>query len=159
MKFKNKIMKIYLGADHGGYKLKEKIKSWLSEWGYTFEDLGNTVFDPNDDYPDSAFKVAEAVSKNPDSRGVLACRSAAGMVIAANKVSGIRAAAAFDVKSAQHSREHNDANILALSGDWLSEGKAKEILKVWLETPFSREERHARRIEKIKDYKDRGRNG
>lgn len=147
-------MKIYLGADHGGFELKEKIKTWLTEWGYEFEDLGNTINDPEDDYPDFAFKVAEAVSKNPESRGVLACRSAAGMVMAANKIKRIRAVAAFDVTSAKHSREHNDANVLGLSGDWMDEETAQEILRVFLETPFSGEERHQRRIEKIKKYED-----
>lgn len=148
-------MKIYLGADHGGFELKEKIKERLAQWGYTFEDLGNTVFDPSDDYPDFAFKVAKAVAKNPDSRGILTCRSAAGMVIAANKVKGARAAAAFNSTAAKHSREHNDANILALSGDWTDEKQAKELLKVWLETPFSGEERHIRRIKKIEEYENK----
>ena len=147
-------MKIYLGADHGGFDLKEKIKGWLTEWGYEFEDLGNTVFDPEDDYPDFAFKVAENVAKNPESRGIMACRSAAGMVIAANKIKRIRAVSAFDVASAKHSREHNDTNVLGLSGDWMDEATAQEILRVFLGTPFSGEKRHQRRIEKIKKYED-----
>lgn len=147
-------MKIYLGADHGGFELKEKIKGWLTEWGYEIEDLGNTVIDENDDYPDFAFKVAESVAKNPESRGILACRSAAGMVIATNKIKRIRAVAAFDVVSAKHSREHNNANVLALSGDWMDETTAREIVRVWLETPFSKEERHQRRLDKIRKYED-----
>lgn len=147
-------MKVYLGADHGGYELKEKIKTWLSQWGYEFEDLGNVQYDEADDYPDFAIKVAEAITKYPDSRGVLACRSGAGMVICANKVKRIRAVAAFDIVSAKHSREHNDSNVLAISADFMSEEAAKDILKVWLETPFSGEERHQRRINKIKKYED-----
>jgi len=85
-------------------------------------------------------------------KGILACRSAAGVVIAANKVKGIRAFTAFDVVSARHGREHNDANILALSGDWLTEGKAKRVLSEWLETEFSGAERHKRRLRQIEEY-------
>jgi ribose 5-phosphate isomerase B len=139
--------KIIFGADHGGYKLKEILKKYVRELGYEVEDLG-TDSEESVDYPDYAAAVARKVS-NGDGLGILLCRSAAGMVIAANKIKGVRAAAAFDIKSAKHSREHNDANVLALSGDWLTEEQAKEITKVWLATPFSKEERHARRIKKI----------
>lgn len=148
-------MKIYLGADHGGFELKEKIKAKLTTEGYEVTDLGNNRFDFNDDYPDFAFKVAEAVSKEEKSRGVLVCRSAAGMIIAANKVKGIRAAAASDLKSAIHSRDNNDANVLGLSGDWLTEEEAYEVVKIWLTTRFMKEERHKRRIEKIKQYEEK----
>lgn len=154
---------IYLGADHGGFDLKEKIKKWLTKWGYEYEDLGNVLYEKEDDYPSFAIEVAKKValeeegqkyptpwSKRP--KGVITCRSAAGMVIAANKVKGARAATAFDARSAKHSREHNDANVLALSGDWLDEYTAKKILKVWLETEFSGAERHVRRLKEIGEY-------
>lgn len=140
--------KIIIGADHGGYYLKEEIKKFLKKEMYEFEDVGNAVYDPDDDYVDYAEKVARKVAKR--GLGVLLCRSAAGMVIAANKIKGARAAAAFGVKSAVHSRQHNDANILALSGNWLPTKKAVEILRAWLSAEFSREERHIRRVEKIK---------
>ncbi len=159
---------MYLGADHGGFHLKEKIKQWLSEWGYEYEDVGNSKYDPFDDYPEFAFRVAEKVknqkskvkntsqnskvSWKDEAKGILACRSAAGMVIAANKVSGVRAVAVFDEESAMHSRTHNDANVLALSGDWLSEDEAKKVLKIWLETEFSGDERHVRRLRMIENY-------
>ena len=155
---------IYLGADHGGFDLKEKIKKWLKLWGYEWEDLGNTVYEKEDDYPSFAIAVAQRVAeeeKNGNSypkswlsrpKGVITCRSAAGMVIAANKVKGGRCATAFDSRSAKHSRLHNDANILALSGDWLEEYQAKKILKIWLETEFSGEERHVRRLKEIEEY-------
>lgn len=150
---------IYLGSDHGGYLLKDKIKSWLDDWGYKYQDLGAHKLDPDDDYPQFAFAVAEKVSleDNPTqawkkrSKGILACRSAAGMVIAANKVKDVRAAAAFDIQSARHCREHNDANIIALSGDWLKETEAKKILEIWLETEFSKEARHSRRVQQIRE--------
>lgn len=141
--------KIILGADHGGYKLKEEIKKFLSKNGYDFEDVGNKVYDVDDDYVDYAEKVARRVSKE-NAFGILLCRSAAGMVMAANKIKGVRAVTAFDVKGAVHSRQHNDANVLALSGDWMTLKKATSILKAWLSTAFSNEERHKRRVEKMK---------
>ncbi|MBI2029202.1 RpiB/LacA/LacB family sugar-phosphate isomerase [Candidatus Gottesmanbacteria bacterium] len=145
-------MKVYLGADHGGFELKEKIKEQLVSEGYEVLDLGNDHFDFQDDYPDFAFKVAEAVSKDLESRGILFCRSAAGMIIAANKVKNVRATAVWDLKSAIHSRDNNDANIIGLSGDWLSDDEAREIVKIWLTTKFNQEKRHVRRIEKISNY-------
>jgi len=161
---------IYLGADHGGFKLKEEIKKWLSRWGYQWEDLGNKFYDKEDDYPKFAFAVAKRVALEERKlfskeskfelyqtkipwkerpKGIIACRSAAGMVIAANKVEGARCAAVFDLESAKHCREHNDVNVLALAGDWLDEAKAKKILAVWLDTEFSFEERHIRRLRQI----------
>jgi len=145
---------IYLGADHAGFALKEQTKTWLSEWKIEYIDCGNTIFDVDDDFPDFAFIVAQNVAKSPENKGILTCQSAAGMVIAANKVKGIRAVTAFDERSAEHSRTHNDANILALSGEWLKEDEAKEILKIWLETPFSNEERHIRRLSKIEQFEN-----
>ncbi|MBI2616626.1 RpiB/LacA/LacB family sugar-phosphate isomerase [Candidatus Gottesmanbacteria bacterium] len=155
---------IYIGSDHGGFDLKEKIKGWLKTWGYSVEDVGNAMYDKEDDYPQFAFLVGQKVSLDEKkgirfpyhwkdrSKGILCCRSAAGMVVAANKVSGARAALAFDVRSARHCREHNDVNILALSGDWLEEHEAKKILKTWLDTEFSGEERHVRRLKQIEEY-------
>lgn len=152
---------IYLGADHGGFDLKEKIKKWLKLWGYQWEDLGNTLYEKEDDYPKFAQAVAKKVSEEEKKgnaypapwlerpKGIITCRSAAGMVIAANKVKGARCATAFDSRSAQHCRLHNDVNILALSGDWLDLYKAKKILKIWLTTEFSGEERHVRRLKEI----------
>lgn len=155
---------IYLGSDHGGFDLKEKIKKWLTRWGYAWDDMGNVLYEKEDDYPKFAIAVAEKVAAEERKgnvypkfwhdrpKGIITCRSAAGMVIAANKVAGARAATAFDSRSAKHCRLHNDANILALSGDWLEEYQAKKILKVWLETEFSGEERHTRRLNMIKEF-------
>ncbi|MBN2454428.1 RpiB/LacA/LacB family sugar-phosphate isomerase [Candidatus Woesearchaeota archaeon] len=140
-------MKVIFGADHGGYKLKEVLKVYVKELGYEALDLG-TDSEDSVDYPDYAASVSRKVAAG-DGFGILVCRSAAGMVMAANKIRGIRAVAAFDVKSAKHSKEHNDANVLALSGDWLTDEQAKAIVKAWLETPFSNEPRHAKRIRKI----------
>ncbi len=150
--------KIIIGADHGGYKLKGELKPFLQQLGYPLEDVG-TNSKESCDYPDYAFKVAEKVGNSssdlspfPKVFGILVCSSAAGMVIAANKVKGVRAIAAFDETSAKHSREHNAANVLGLSGNWMTAGQAKKVVKAWLETPFSREERHARRLQKISDF-------
>ena len=149
-------MTIYIGADHGGYALKEKVKTWLDEWKYDYTDEGALHLDPEDDYPDFAFAVAEAVSHDSQGQGILICRSAAGMIIAANKVMGIRAVAVFDDVSTKHAREHNNANIIGLSGDWLDEEKAKQIVKTFLTTEFTKEERHQRRIDKISEMEEGG---
>jgi ribose 5-phosphate isomerase B len=153
---------IYLGSDHGGFALKQKIKDFLKKEGYEFDDLGNVADDKSDDYPDYAFPVAERVGQaDPKNifwkerpKGILICKSAAGVVIAANKVKNVRAVAAFDVKSAVHSRKDNDANILALSALWTKEKEAEMIVKAWLTTEFSNAERHIRRINKIKEYEN-----
>jgi len=155
---------IYLGADHGGFDMKEKIKSWLSSWGYAWEDLGNTLYNKEDDYPEYAFKVATQVvteerngKKFPTPwkdrpKGILLCRSAGGVVIAANKIPGARAIAVYDERAAVHARAHNDANIIALSGDWTEELEAEKILRKFLETEFTAEERHVRRLKQIEEY-------
>ncbi len=160
---------IYLGADHGGFYLKEQIKQWLTEWGYKYKDMGARKLDPVDDYPQFALAVAEAVAQNTDSnkkwseqtKGILLCRSAIGVVVAANKVMGIRAAAIFDENSAKHGRTNDDINVIALAGDWLKPKSAKKILKIWLETEFSDEPRYIRRIRQISEYERKrcGRHG
>jgi ribose 5-phosphate isomerase B len=144
-------MKVYLGADHGGYELKEKIKKFLQDKNYEVEDCGAFSYDAEDDYPDFTFPVAEKVSMDPrrEDKGILLCRSSGGVIIAANKVKGIRAVSVVDVKSAKHAREHNNANVIGLSGDWMTEDQAKEAVSAFLTTPFSTEPRHARRLEKI----------
>ena len=148
-------MKVVIGADHGGFELKNALLTFLEGKGYEVVDEGPSAFDPDDDYPDFGKKVAEKVGKEGSEvgqkkvMGILICRSAAGIVIAANKVKGIRAVAAINEKQARHSREHNDANVIGLSGDWTSEQEAKKIVTAWLETPYSNEERHTRRLKKI----------
>ena len=147
---------MYLGADHRGYKLKEEIKKYLVKLGYKVEDLGNEIFDPRDDYSDFGKKVAKKVNKNPlKDKGILFCGSGNGMVIAANKTKGTRAILGFNEKIAKLSREHNDANILCLPADFLTLNKTKRIVKTWLETEFSREERHVRRLNKIRKIEER----
>ena len=146
---------IYIGSDHRGYNLKEKLKIYLTELGFVFDDLGAKELIPDDDYPDYALAVAQKVAEDPENnRGILICGSGVGVDIVANKIKGIRSALCFDVKQAQASRNDDNANILSLSANFISESLAKEIVKIWLETPFSGEENHARRIDKIKKIEE-----
>ena len=141
---------IYLGADHRGFKLKEEIKKNLAEKKYDFLDMGNVKYDPDDDYTDFAKLVAEKVSEKPEeNKGVLICGSGVGVDIAANKFHGVRSALADDVATAKQSREHDDTNVLSLPADEVSFDLAKQIISVWLETPFSNGEKYKRRIDKI----------
>lgn len=152
---------IYIGSDHGGYELKEKVKKWLIEAGHEIQDVGPDHIDPEDDYPVYAFQVAEAVGStdNPEkpwkdrNKGILICRSSVGVVIAANKVIGVRAASLYDETVAKHSRTNDDVNVMGLSGDWMTDdAKAQLIIKTWLTTEFTHETRHQRRIDEISEY-------
>lgn len=145
-------MKIYLGADHGGFDLKEVVKQWLIEKKYEVEDCGAYALDPNDDYPDFAFKVAERVASQADDIGILFCRSGSGMAIAANKLTNIRAVDVFDLTSAIHAKTNNNANIICLGADWMNPQETKLIIENFLNTTFLGEERHSRRLEKIHAY-------
>lgn len=144
------VKKIYLGSDHAGFELKEKIKKRLDKKGWSYGDLGNTVFDPKDDYPDFAEKVAKRVVRE-NTLGILLCGSAQGVCIAANKVRGVRAVIPFSLKEARLSREHNNANIICLSGWYSHFHKVTKILEVFLRTPFSKAARHVRRLHKIRN--------
>lgn len=143
-------MNIYLATDHGGYDLKEILKNWLKESGYDTKDLGAFSIDPNDDYPDFIIPLARKVAQETDSLGIIIGRSGNGEAIAANKVKGIRAAVCLNEEMARKAKQHNDANILSLGADYISVDEAKNIAKMFLDTPFSNEERHIRRIDKIK---------
>jgi ribose 5-phosphate isomerase B len=140
-------MKIALGADHAGFELKEKVRGYLQKNGYEVQDEG-TVSNESVDYPDFAKKVAEDVVEKRAELGILVCGSGIGMSIAANKVPGIRAANVASEYDAQYSREHNDANVLALGARTLDEPKAITIIDKWLKTPFAGG-RHQRRVDKI----------
>lgn len=139
--------KLLLGSDHAGFKLKEEIKKFLDKQKILYEDIGVFSDEPSD-YPDIAFKLAEKVAKT-NSKGILMCGTGIGESIVANKVKGIRAANCFNEHTAQKSREHNDSNVLCLGARVLSADEPKKIIKTWLETDFSKEERHKRRLSKI----------
>lgn len=141
-------MKVLIGSDHAGYKLKEELKKYLESLGYSVEDYG-TDSEQKVDYPKFGYAVASSAAKSGN-KGILICGSGIGMSIAANKVKGIRAAACHDEYTAKVAREHNDANILCLGARVLNVKEAKKIAKIFLETDFSREERHKRRVDEIK---------
>lgn len=144
---------IALGADHAGFHLKEALKGWLIDHGYQIVDYGTHSTEPVD-YPDYAAQVAEAVADQKVDRGVLVCGTGIGMTIAANKVPGVRAALCSDLYTARMSREHNDANVLALGGRLMGSEMALDILRMWLETDFAGD-RHRRRLDKIGDLERR----
>ncbi len=144
---------IYIGADHRGYELKEEIKKFLYELDYQYEDMGAFEYDKNDDYPDFATAVANAValslSKGADSKGIVICGSGIGIAVAANKVKGVRAGTAYNPDQIQAAVNDEHLNVLALSSDFSSEEVAKEIVKAFLDTPLGQDERYLRRLKKI----------
>lgn len=142
------IMNIIIGSDHGGFELKQKLVEYLEKLGYNVADMGADSLE-SVDYPDYAEKVADKVKKDSSSLGILVCGTGLGMSMAENKIKGIRAALCYNESSGRLAREHNDANILCLGGREFDEKKAKSIVKSFLESSFSGEERHKRRIQKI----------
>ncbi|PIN81979.1 ribose-5-phosphate isomerase [Candidatus Woesearchaeota archaeon CG10_big_fil_rev_8_21_14_0_10_30_7] len=139
--------KVVIGADHAGFKLKEHLKKFLTNKKYLVLDKGAKTYNPTDDYPDYAKKVTKEIKQN--TQGILICGSAEGICIVANKKKGIRAVPVWTVTNAKLSRQHNDANILCLSGWQLNKKKAEKIVLTWLTTKFSNEPKHIRRIKKI----------
>lgn len=149
---------IYIGADHAGFTLKEKIKTWLIKEGFAVIDKGNAKMDMQDDYPDFGVKVARAVQKGKHSgtwlqqtKGILICGSSQGVCIVANKFKEIRAVTPTTISEAQKTREHNNANVICLSGWKQTPDKAQALILAWLETSFGGEPRHERRVKKIMD--------
>lgn len=143
-------MKIAIGCDHGGYLLKQDILIWLEEHEIDYEDFG-CYSTESVDYPIYGEKVARSVASGECNRGIVICTTGIGISIAANKVHGIRAALCGDCFSAEATRQHNDANVLALGARVVGPGLALKIVDTFLDTPFSNGERHIRRIEMIED--------
>lgn len=144
---RDKSMQIGLACDHGGFELKEELKDFLRSVGTEPVDLG-TFSEDSVDYPDFGILLAEKVSRGDLGKGILICGTGIGMSIVANKFRGVRAALANDLYSSRFSREHTDANILVIGGRLVGKDLAKEIVKVWLDTPFVGG-RHQRRLDKI----------
>ncbi|HUC78855.1 MAG TPA: RpiB/LacA/LacB family sugar-phosphate isomerase [Candidatus Saccharimonadales bacterium] len=144
-------MKIYLGADHNGFYFKQKIEDFLSKNNYLIDDLGDKKLDPQDDYPIFARKVVNNVLSSPDldPRGILLCGSGQGMMIAANRVKGIRACLGWSEQAAKDSRNDEDSNILCLPASVLNTKQSLDIIKQWLDTPFSNAPRHIRRMREL----------
>src|SRR3989339_6596 len=138
------MIKIFLGADHRGYELKEKIATWLFDLNYDFEDLGATHLDPNDDYPKYAADVSSMVAKRPHSRGILLCGSGVGVEIVANKFDGVRAAIGKSVLQVKAGRSDEDINVLVIASDFTIEKEAKAMLIAFLETKYDDSARHER---------------
>lgn len=139
--------RIAVGADHAGFGLKEELKAWLAGRGHAVSDLGTHSADAVD-YPDVALAVADAVAAGRADRGILVCGTGIGMAMAANRIRGVRAAVCPDVASARASREHNDANVLALGARLTAAATACLISEVWLAAEFAGG-RHARRVAKL----------
>lgn len=143
-------MRIYLGADHRGFEMKEEIKHWLSENEYEVEDVGNHIFDPEDDYVDFALKVAESIEGNGStSRGILLCGSGHGVDIVANRFPHVRAIIGFGEEVTVQGREHEDANVLVLPSEWISSEEAIERVRIFLETERVENTKYDRRRARI----------
>jgi len=140
---------IYLAADHRGFELKERIKVWLKEWGIESEDLGNDHLDPGDDYPDFARLVAQKINQEEGGRGIIICASGVGADIVANRYPKVRCGLGFSALQVTEARQDDDINCLAIASDFTDEEEVKEIIKTFLGTKFSNEERYLRRIGKI----------
>lgn len=160
---------IYLGADHRGYELKEKIKKWLKDKRYEFVDLGNEKLDTEDDYPDFALKVAKKIGKRPASAkasasgstksarqsdmGIVICGSGVGADIVANRLANVRCGLGFSPQQVRIAKRDDDINCLSLAADFVSDDEAKKIIEMFLETQFSGSEEYLRRINKIEKIK------
>ena len=143
-------MKIYLATDHAGFAFKEKIKAFLQEESFDVVDCGAFFYDKHDYYPDFISIASEKVAEHSGSFGIVFGKSGAGECMVANKIKGIRAFLGVSEKNVQLARQHNDANVLSLGSEIVSEERALGLVKLFLQTPFSNEERHVRRIEKIR---------
>jgi ribose 5-phosphate isomerase B len=148
-------MVIYLGSDHRGFKLKESMSAFLKGKGYEAVDLGNTVYDESDDYTDFAKLVAQKISLTPGDQGIRFCGSGAGVDMAANKFRKVRSVLAISSDQVYQARHDDDANILSIAANFTGEEDAKKIISTFVETPFGKEERHQRRLDKITQIEQR----
>ncbi len=145
---------IYLGSDHRGFWLKEKIRLWLEQWRLPFRDLSPKL-QPGDDYPQIARRVAEKVKQHPEAAvGILLCGSGLGVSIVANKIQGVRAGLGFSSQQIRAGRRDDDLNLLCLAADFTSRQRAKKIIRAFLETEFSQEKRRQRRLKEIKQIEE-----
>ncbi len=148
-------MRIAMGADHGGFELKNELAAQLNNAGHEIADVGAHAYDATDDYPDFARRVAEAVASGQVERGVLICGSGVGASIAANKIRDVRAAVCHDTYSARQGVEHDDMNVLCLGARIVGVELARELVTAFVNARFSGEERHVRRLNKVLDMERR----
>ena len=146
---------IALGADHGGFSLKEDLIPWLKSMGHQVSDLGAHTYEPDDDYPDFVEAVTGSVVSGGSDRGIIICGSGVGATVAANKVPGVRACMCHDTYSAHQGVEHDDLNVLCLGGRVICLEMAKELIAAFLDAEFSNEDRHRRRMAKVADIERR----
>lgn len=147
---------LYLGADHGGFELKEQLKGFLKEQGIEFEDLGDDKLEPKDDYPIYASAVAEKVHDKPqENKGILLCRTGVGMNLVADKFDNVKAVLGFDDNQVSRARGDEGVNVLTIASDFTSFDEIKGRVKAFLETEFSGEERHQRRLQEMEDIEDK----
>jgi ribose 5-phosphate isomerase B len=149
-------MRVYLGADHAGFELKNHLVRWLTEQGHEPVDCGPAEYDPDDDYPPYVLRAAEGTAGDPGSLGVVIGGSGNGEVMAANKVRGVRAALVWSEEVATLAREHNDANVISIGARMHKIDESTRFLQVFLRTPFSGEPRHAQRIGMMTAYEQSG---
>ena len=149
-------MRVYIGSDHAGFELKSKLAEHLPSVGYEVVDCGPAAYDDNDDYPPYCLLVGTKVAADAGSLGIVIGGSGNGEAIAANKVKGVRCALAFSDDTAKLGREHNNANVLSLGARMYDEATALRYAELFLATPFSDAERHARRIAMLTDYEASG---
>ncbi len=147
-------MTLYLGADHRGFALKEKIKSWLTDWKYDFTDLGAASLDPKDDYTTYASLVAQKIKEDPNSFGVLLCGSGVGVDIVANKFDGVRSSIGKTADQIAAGRRDDNMNCLVLASDFTDDTEAQSLLKAFLETKHAKEVRFEKRLNDIKKIEE-----
>lgn len=146
-------MHVYITADHNGFELKNILRDWLVGEGHEVTDLGPDEFEKTDDYPDYGVKLAKSIAEDPANNfGIAVCGSGVGMAVVANKINGVRAGLIHDPVIAKAARSDDDINVLALGAQYISEEQAKQVVTAWLNAKFSGEERHTRRINKVKQY-------
>ncbi len=145
-------MRVYLGSDHAGFELKNRLIQWLASAGHEPVDCGPETYEPDDDYPPYVMRAADQVINDPGSLGIVIGGSGNGEQIAANKIPGIRAALAWTEETAQLARQHNNANVLSLGARMYSSDDAVGFAKVFIATPFSEDHRHARRLAEVAAY-------
>ncbi|MER6396215.1 MULTISPECIES: ribose-5-phosphate isomerase [unclassified Kitasatospora] len=149
-------MRVYLGSDHAGYELKNHLVEWLKEAGHEPVDCGPHIYDAADDYPPFCLRAAERTAADPEALGVVIGGSGNGEAIAANKVKGVRAALAWSEQTASLGREHNNANVISVGGRMHTQEEATRFVEVFLNTPYSGDARHTRRITMLSEYEVTG---
>ena len=147
-------MKIYIGSDHRGFELKEKVFQWLVEKDYEVEDYGAYEYNGKDDYTEPAEKVASVVGKSEENKGILLCGSGVGVEVVANKFDGVRASVGKNNDQVRAGRNDDDMNVLVIASDYTSEDEAKTMVETFLKTPFSGKERYKRRLKEIEEIEE-----